>query len=166
IVLAARRDEHQRALKLLVHGLADFDTAVRYCLLGGSSIFHPASSSSTLPLPSKEEQQVLFSHLLHCYLDLEDQTQKLERVAELLEKFGSWFDIAEVLPLLSPSWPLEHFGAFIASAMGRLVSERNETVIVRALAGAQNLRIAVDVVEKIEKEGATWESVKKDSGVA
>ncbi|KAG9566815.1 hypothetical protein KCU71_g2486, partial [Aureobasidium melanogenum] len=166
IVLAARRDEHQRALKLLVHGLADFDTAVRYCLLGGSSIFHPASSSSTLPLPSKEEQQVLFSYLLHCYFDLEDQDQKLERVAELLEKFGSWFDIAEVLPLLSPSWPLEQFGKFIASAMGRLVSERNETVIVRALAGAQNLRIAVDVVEKIEKEGATWESVKKDSGVA
>ncbi|KAH0336384.1 hypothetical protein KCU81_g8613, partial [Aureobasidium melanogenum] len=166
IVLAARRDEHQKALKLLVHGLADFDTAVRYCLLGGSSIFHPASSSTTLPLPSKEEQQVLFSHLLHCYLDLDDQDQILERVAELLEKFGSWFDIAEVLPLLSPSWPLEHFGAFIASAMGRLVSERNETVIVRALAGAQNLRLAVDVVEKIEKEGATWESVKKDSGVA
>jgi hypothetical protein len=50
--------------------------------------------------------------------------------------------------------------------MGRLVSERNETVIVRALAGAQNLRIAVNVVEKIEKEGAVWENVKKDSGVA
>ncbi|KAI4730741.1 hypothetical protein E4T49_01687 [Aureobasidium sp. EXF-10728] len=166
IVLAARRDEHQKALRLLVHGLADFDTAVRYCLLGGSSIFHPASSSSTLPSPSKEEQQILFTHLLHCYLDLDDSSQILERVAELLERFGSWFDVAEVLPLLSPSWPLEHFGTFIASAMGRLVSERNETVIVRALAGAQNLRIAVDVVDKIEKEGATWESVKKDSGVA
>ncbi|KAI4718690.1 hypothetical protein E4T48_05095 [Aureobasidium sp. EXF-10727] len=166
IVLAARRDEHQKALKLLVHGLADFDTAVRYCLLGGSSIFHPASSSSTLPSPSKEEQQILFTHLLHCYLDLDDPSKILERVAELLERFGSWFDVAEVLPLLSPSWPLEHFGTFIASAMGRLVSERNETVIVRALAGAQNLRIAVDVVDKIEKEGATWESVKKDSGVA
>jgi hypothetical protein len=166
IVLAARRDEHQKALKLLVHGLADFDTAVRYCLLGGSSIFHPASSSSTLSSPSKEEQEVLFSYLLHCYFDLEEHDQQLERVAELLEKFGSWFDVAEVLPLLPPSWPLEHFGAFIASALGRLVSEKNETVIVRALAGAQNLRIAVNVVEKIEKEGAVWESVKKDSGVA
>ncbi|KAI4751623.1 hypothetical protein E4T52_15956 [Aureobasidium sp. EXF-3400] len=166
IVLAARRDEHQKALKLLVHGLADFDTAVRYCLLGGSSIFHPASSSSILPAPSKEEQEVLFSYLLPCYFDLEEQHQQLERVAELLEKFGSWFDVAEVLPLLPPSWPLEHFGAFIASALGRLVSEKNETVIVRALAGAQNLRIAVNVVEKIEKEGAVWESVKKDSGVA
>ncbi|TIA39016.1 hypothetical protein D6C78_03573 [Aureobasidium pullulans] len=167
IVLAARRDEHQKALKLLVHGLADFDTAVRYCLLGGSSIFHPASASSTpIATPSKEEQEVLFSHLIHCYLDLDDEEQRLERVAELLERFGSWFDVAEVLPLLSPSWPLDHFGSFIASAMGRLVSERNETVIVRALAGSQNLRYAVDVVEKIEKEGATWESVKKDSGVA
>jgi hypothetical protein len=28
IVLAARRDEHQKALKLLVHGLADFDTVL------------------------------------------------------------------------------------------------------------------------------------------
>ncbi|KAI5242571.1 hypothetical protein E4T42_07655 [Aureobasidium subglaciale] len=166
IVLDARRHEHQKALKLLVHGLADFDTAVRYCLLGGSSIFHPATSSTSIPLPSKEEQQVLFIHLLHCYLDLEDEHQRLERVSELLERFGSWFDVAEVLPLLSPSWPLDHFSAFMASAMGRLVSERNETVIVRALAGAQNLRIAVDVVSKIEKEGATWESVKKDSGIA
>jgi hypothetical protein len=165
IVLAARKEQHQRALKLLVHGLADFDTAVRYCLLGGSSIFHPAASRS-ITLPSKEEQEVLFGHVLDCYLELTDEEQRLERVAELLERFGGWFDIGVVLPLLSETWPLEQFASFIANAMGRLVCERNETVVVRALAGAQNLRVAVKVIGKIESLGAQWETVKKDSGVA
>jgi len=105
IILNGREGKHQEALRLLTHGLGDYDTAIRYCLLGGSSIFHPPSSSSSFSpsaaarapeqalLPSKEEQAHLFAHLLHEFLRIEDLSERLERTAELLERFGGWFDV-------------------------------------------------------------------------
>lgn len=165
IILNGRQGNHVAALQLLVHGLADFDTAIRYCLLGGSSIFGP-TALATSPQPKRADQEVLFSHLFDCYLSLDDPEARQERTAELLERFGSWFDVAAVLPLLPESWDLAAFAGFFASAVGRLVAERNQSVVVKALASAQNLRTGVAVVEKMELEGPVWESVKKDSGVA
>lgn len=97
IILNGRQGKHEDAIRLLTLGLGDYDTAIRYCLLGGSSIFHP--SSGMLPqdsLPSKEQQAELFEYLLHEFLRIEDLSERLERTAELLERFGGWFDIAQV----------------------------------------------------------------------
>lgn len=169
IILNGRRGAHIEALRLLVHGLGDYDTAIRYCLLGGSSIFNPSGAvqeDSTMSLPEKAEQEELFSHLIHEFLRIEDAEERIERSAELLDKFGSFFDIAQVLSLIPPDWPVATLNDFITHALGRLVRERNESVIVKALSSAQNLRLAAEFVEKIEKLGPTWESTKKDSGVA
>lgn len=97
IILNGRRGEHVAALKLLVHGLGDYDTAIRYCLLGGSSIFNPSGAAAEeSKLPSQEEQAQLFHHLLHEFMRIEDEEEKVERAAELLDKFGSFFDIVDV----------------------------------------------------------------------
>lgn len=72
----------------------------------------------------------------------------------------------QVLPLLPPNWPIASLTDFITHALRRLVREKNESVVVKALASAQNLRVAAEVVEKIEGLGPVWESNKKDSGVA
>lgn len=169
IILNGRRGAHIEALRLLVHGLGDYDTAIRYCLLGGSSIFNPSGAvqeDSTMSLPEKTEQEELFGHLIHEFLRIEDAEERIERSAELLDKFGSFFDIAQVLSLIPPDWPVATLTDFITHALGRLVRERNESVIVKALSSAQNLRLAAKFVEKIEGLGPTWESTKKDSGVA
>lgn len=104
IILNGRRGQHVEALRLLVHGLGDYDTAIRYCLLGGSSIFNPSGTvmggrSSGMQLPSHEEQGELFRCLLHEFMKIEtreDEGGRIERTAELLERFGSFFDIEEV----------------------------------------------------------------------
>lgn len=72
----------------------------------------------------------------------------------------------QVLTLIPPTWPLEPLSSFFAHALRRVVREKNESVVVKALSSAQNLRVAAEVVEKIEQLGASWESVKKDSGIA
>ena len=88
---------HEEALKLLTHNLGDFDTAIRYCLLGGLSLFHTRGTSvSQDELPSKEEQSRLLRLLLLESLRIEDQSDRFERTEELLERFGSWFDASEV----------------------------------------------------------------------
>ncbi|GAB7341918.1 hypothetical protein MBLNU457_g0225t1 [Dothideomycetes sp. NU457] len=151
IILNGRRGQHIEALRLLTHGLGDYDTAIRYCLLGGSSIFDP--SSGLLPddaLPSKTQQETLFRHLFNEFMKLDDEAARLERATELLERFGPWFDVGDVLASIPDDWPVDVLAGFIVHALRKLVSERNETVVLKALAGAQNLRRANEVVEKIE----------------
>lgn len=154
IILNGREGNHEEALGLLTHGLGDYDTAIRYCLLGGSSIFHPSSDlAPQQPLPSKEEQSRLFEYLLYEFFRLEDLSERLERTAELLERFGGWFDIEKVLGLIPDSWSVELVSGFLIHAFRRLVRERNETVVVKALCSAQNIRQSVEFIEKSEELG-------------
>jgi vacuolar protein sorting-associated protein 3 len=105
IILNGRRGRHEDAIRLLTHGLGDFDTAISYCLLGGSSIFRPASGFvPEEAIPSREEQAKLFGYLLHEFLRIEDLSDRIEQTGELLERFGSWFDVLDVrlsFPLLT-----------------------------------------------------------------
>lgn len=176
IILHGRDGRHREAIHLLVAALGDYDTAVRYCLLGGSSIFHsPAATTSTSSsssssssqqqpaLPDKAEQATLFSHLLHELLALDDEGERLARAAELLDRFGAWFDAAQVLDLVPGDWAVGVVAGFLVAAVRRLVRERRETGVVRALAGAQNLKASVAVLDKIEGMGPVV--VEDGSGV-
>lgn len=100
IILAGRQNLHAEALKLLTRKLGDFDTAIRYCLLGGSSLFHiDGASFPQDELPSKEDQGKLLKQLLLECLMIGDLPSRLERTEELLERFGGWFDAVEVFQL-------------------------------------------------------------------
>ncbi|KAI6800908.1 hypothetical protein KC363_g5512 [Hortaea werneckii] len=172
ILLNGREGKHDEALKLLVHGLGDYDTAIRYCLLGGgTSLFHPGgggggggssggstlgdqqpplSSSSPLPV-DKDLQASLFRALLRESFQISDLSERLERTAELLERFAAWFDVAEVLALIPDGWSVELVSGFLVHALRRLVRERQESVVVKGLAGAQNLRSAAVWGEKMKE---------------
>jgi hypothetical protein len=97
IILNGRQGRHEEAIRLLTHGLGDFDMAISYCLRGGSSIFGSTSDGmSREVLPTKEDQAKLFNHLLQEFLRIEDVMDRIERTGELLERFGGWFDVAYV----------------------------------------------------------------------
>lgn len=160
IILDGRQGRHKQALRLLTHGLGDYHTAVNYCLLGGASIFHPTSgSAAAIAAPSQEEQAVLFGYLLTEFLRIEDISNRLERTSELLERFGSWYDVRDVLDLIPESWSVELVSGFLVSSLRRLVHERNEATITKALSGAENLQIASAFVEKCSSLGPEIENV-------
>jgi hypothetical protein len=158
IILHGRKGEHDKAISLLVHGLGDFDMAISYCLRGGYS-----QTPSTPTSSSFDTQKKLFATLLHALLSLPDITARIERTAELLERFGAWFEVEEVLQAIPTSWSVEIFGAFLAGALGRLVRERNETRVVRALWGGESLRVQNERIVKVEEGGAVVE--KESLGV-
>ncbi|KAI9739272.1 MAG: hypothetical protein M1834_007485 [Cirrosporium novae-zelandiae] len=161
IILDGRQGHHQQALRLLTHGLGDYDTAIRYCLLGGSSIFHP--SSRTLPadaIPSREEQSKLFDYLLTEFLKIEDVSEQLDRTSILLERFASWFDVTHVLSIIPNSWSVELIEGFLVNSLRRLTREKNETMIVKALSGSENLQISAELIEKCELLGPKIEAVE------
>lgn len=163
IILHGRQEQHQEALRLLTHGLGDFDTAISYCLYGYSSIFRPITSG-TLPVPQSElpslaEQSRLFNFLLQEFLNIEDISQRIERTGELLERFGGWFDIGEVLALLPDEWSVDIFSGFLINSLRRLVREKAESGVVKALSDAQNSQMSAELVEKREAAGPTIERV-------
>ncbi|KAH8815843.1 hypothetical protein F5884DRAFT_696562 [Xylogone sp. PMI_703] len=154
IILKGRQSEHAEALRLLTHGLGDYDTAITYCLLGGSSIYHPMSGTVAQELlPTKEEQSKLFNFLLLEFLKIEDASDRVEQTSNLLERFGGWFDVYYVLSLIPDSWSVELISGFLVSALRRIVQERSETVITKSLSGSENLRTSADLIEKIKAVG-------------
>lgn len=50
---------------------------------------------------------------------------------------------------------MELVSGFLVHALRRLVREKNETVVVKALSSAQNLQKSVDFIEKTEAVGPT-----------
>lgn len=159
IILDGRQGRHQQALRLLTHGLGDYHTAINYCLLGGASIFHPTSGPvPSESIPSQEEQATLFRYLLSEFLRIDDISDRVERTSELLERFGGWFDVSTVLSLIPDSWSVELISSFLVSAFRRLVHERSEAMIAKALSGAENLKISADLIGKYEGFGPQIEA--------
>jgi hypothetical protein len=159
IILDGRQLRHQEALKLLTHGLGDYDTAINYCLLGGSSIYHPISGSRAHEnLPSREEQSKLFDFLLAEFLEIDDISDRVEQTANLLERFGGWFDVAHVLRMIPDTWSVELVSSFLVGALRRIVRERSQTMVAKALSAAENLKINADLIGNIEEMGPTIEA--------
>lgn len=162
IILHGRQSQHQEALRLLTHGLGDFDTAISYCLYGYSSIFRPTTPGLPVPqsqLPPRAQQSALFNSLLQEFLSIEDISQRIDRTGELLERFGGWFDVGEVLALLPDEWSVDIFSGFLVSSLRRLVREKAETGVVRALTDALNSQMSAELVGKREAAGPTIERV-------
>ncbi|MCJ1479112.1 hypothetical protein MMC13_007796 [Lambiella insularis] len=162
IILDGRQGRHQQALRLLTHGLGDYHTAINYCLLGGSSIFHPMSDRVDLDVaPSREEQTSLFKSLLSEFLRIEDMSDRIERTSELLERFGRFFDVTYVLEHIPDSWSVELISAFLMSAFRQLVSDKSEAVVTKALSGAENLKLSAEFIVKCEKLGPHIDRIEK-----
>lgn len=161
IILSGRERNHKDALRLLVHQLGDYDTAVSYCLRGGTSIDSFTSTSSpraTTPLPTVEEQTHLFHAVLHEFLRIRDISDRIEQTGALLERFGGWFEIDDVLDLIPDEWSVDVVAGFLVGALRRLVAEGREVAVTRALSGSENLRVAYEVVKGTEEKGPSIEA--------
>jgi hypothetical protein len=163
IILNGRQERHREALKLLTHGLGDYDTAIQYCLYGYASIHRPTTTGAPpIPLstiPTRAEQSRMFGYLLQEFLRIEDLSQRVERTSELLERFGGWLDVADILAVVPDEWSVDVFSGFLIQALRKLVRDKAESHIVRALSDAQNSQMSGELVEKREEAGATFERV-------
>lgn len=164
IILNGQQGRHPEALRLLTHGLGDYNTAISYCLYGYASIFRPATAGappvSTSEMPSREEQSALFTFLLREFLLIDDISARVEQASDLLARFGGWFEVSDVLDLLPSEWSVDTVGAYLLGSLRRLVRERKESEVVRALCDAQNSEVSSELVEKREEGGPTVERVR------
>lgn len=168
IILDGLQGHHRAALRLLTHGLGDYDSAIRYCLFGGPR----SSTSSTGALPDLADhdlQSTLFHHLLDEFLHIQDLSDRIERTSDLLARFAAWFDVREVLDLVPEDWSVDILGGFFVHVFRTLVSQTREARIERALSASLNLRIGVEYNDNMEKAGPWVEDAEgvrrlKDGG--
>lgn len=159
IILDGLQGHHRAALRLLTHGLGDYDSAIRYCLFGGPR--SSASSSGTQPeLASYDLQSTLFRHLLDEFLQIKDLSDRIERTSDLLARFAAWFDVREVLDLVPEDWSVDILGGFFVHVFRTLVSQSREARIERALSAGLNLRIGVEYIDGMEKVGPWMEDAE------
>lgn len=152
IILDGLQGHHRAALRLLTHGLGDYDSAIRYCLFGGPR--SSTSSTSTEPeLADYALQAELFHHLLDEFLQIQDVSERIERTSDLLARFAAWFDVTEVLELVPEDWSVDILGGFFVQVFRTLVSQTREARIERALSAGLNLRIGVEYTDNMEKAG-------------
>ncbi|KAL6862335.1 vacuolar sorting protein [Trichoderma novae-zelandiae] len=156
IIIAGRERKHEDALRLLVHDLGDYDTAVSYCLRGGATIYSPIQGRRD-SIPEAEQQRRLFQVVFREFLAIKDVSDRVEQTSALLDRFSGWFDIDDVLALIPDRWSVDIIAGFLVGALRRLVREKNEAMMVRALRGTENLRVSYDLVVRVGEKGATVE---------
>jgi vacuolar protein sorting-associated protein 3 len=156
IILDGRQRNHEDALRLLVHKLGDYDTAVAYCLRGGSSIY-ALPDGRRESMPRREQQARLFKAVLGEFLAIEDVSDRVEQTGALLERFGGWFDVEDVLDAIPDGWSVDVVAGFLVSALRRIAKEKNESMVTRALSSAENLRVNADLLEKTDAMGPSIE---------
>lgn len=156
IILHSRSGQHKTALSLLVHNLHDFDTAVNYCLFGGRGIFG-ADQHHPLVLTNKSEQKSLFCLLLNQYLLLEDIGERVSRTGGLLERWGAWLEVEEVMRVIPGDWSLSILGGFLTGELRRLVREKGEKAVWKGLERGKSVKVQARWVEVVEELGPTIE---------
>lgn len=154
IILAGRERHHKEALRLLVQKLGDYDSAVAYCLRGGISLFSTpdGSAAANVEPVDYDQQRELFHVVLREFLSIEDISDRVEQTGALLERFGGWFDVMDVLNLIPDTWSVDILSNFLVGALRRLVREKSESMVARALSGSQNLRVSHDLIQSIEEK--------------
>lgn len=152
VILYGKEARHEDALRLLTHGLKDFDTAINYCLFGGLSIFQTRKV-----ITDREEQKALFAILLGEFLKLEEYGERLEQTTLLLERFGGWLDLVHVLEVIPENWSVEMLSGFLLSALRQMVREKAEVSMLRGLRRGENLKIEGQYVDKCDAIGPTIE---------
>ncbi|KAJ6191139.1 hypothetical protein N7519_001160 [Penicillium mononematosum] len=153
IILDGLQGHHGPALRLLTHGLGDYDSAIRYCLFGGPRSSSSSSTGTPPELADYNLQSQLFRHLLDEFLHIEDLSDRIERTSDLLARFAAWFDVREVLDLVPEDWSVDILGGFFVHVFRTLVSQTRETRIERALSAGLNLRIGAEYIDGMEKVG-------------
>lgn len=149
IILDGLQGHHGPALRLLTHGLGDYDSAIRYCLFGGPR----NSAAGTSELAEYELQCTLFHSLLDEFLHIQDSSDRIERTSDLLARFAAWYDVREVLDLVPEDWSVDILGGFFVHVFRALVSQTRESRIERALSAGLNLRIGTEYLNNMEKAG-------------
>ncbi|KAH9518827.1 transforming growth factor, beta receptor associated protein 1 [Bulinus truncatus] len=135
-ILYGKLEEHDKALRILVHKLKDYGAAENYCQV---------NSQGKEPGYRKR----LFHVLLSVYLDpsYERRDTLVAPAIELLNSSVADFDTLKVLQLLPDNWSIGLLSQFLTRAMRMSMHNYRMTRIQRMMARGENLLVKQNFIE-------------------
>ncbi|GFO22479.1 transforming growth factor-beta receptor-associated protein 1 [Plakobranchus ocellatus] len=135
-ILYGKLEEHDKALRILVHKLKDFGAAENYCQV---------NSRGKDPAACKR----LYHILLSVYLDptYERRDTLVAPAMALLNNADAEFDNVKVLQLLPESWSVGLLAQFLTRAVRTSMHESRMTRIERMMARGENLQVKQTFIE-------------------
>lgn len=133
-ILYGKLDEHEKALKLLVHDLNDPQAAKDYC--------HHYVQGRDL-----SDRQTIFHTLLKVYLDPSLDSRRQDELFQpaiyLLNSELSEFNAVDVLRILPDKWPASVVSLFLIRAARKTLTMRSTRQMERSLAKVENIQSRV-----------------------
>jgi len=129
-ILYGKMEDHDKALRILVHKLKDFGAAENYCEVnvGGKDDSH---------------RKRLYHILLSVYLDptYERRDTLIAPAMDLLNSSVAEFDTVKVLQLLPDNWSVGRLSQFLTRAVRSSMHNSRMTRIQRMMARGENLQV-------------------------
>lgn len=163
-VIYSKLGMHERCIRILAHSLLDFDQSVDYCRngrlvvktlkVGGvkSLVSKDTKSSGKTARKDQQEhpsqeaddatQRRLFTILFDEFLSISFESTRSLYLRMLLERYGDKLDTFTVLRKTPSEWPLERISGYLYSVLRQVMADKNESMVTKALARAQNTYIA------------------------
>lgn len=131
-ILYGKLEEHEKALKILVHQLQDHNSAEDYCIRMSAG-------------KDKKYRHRLFYALLSVYLDKTLEEQKREEMLpaaiQLLNSELAEFDVTKVLQLIPPHWSVAILDQFLIRSLRSSIHYRHCCRLRKALSRGENLQV-------------------------
>lgn len=182
-IVEGKLENHKSSLSILVHDIHDTVAAKAYCALGGAilpsrltqaigeqcglqswtSVFglQPATLKNAATTTTDDAlKYTLTKILLEVFMN--EGKPSFEKAAQLLNAQAAHMDVIEALTMIPDDWPLTLPVPFLASSLRRVLHERHEGQIVKAIAAAQNLKVSEDSWAVIREQGYVVEEADSD----
>ncbi|ODQ68309.1 hypothetical protein NADFUDRAFT_48956 [Nadsonia fulvescens var. elongata DSM 6958] len=165
-IVFSRSISYEEVIKILVHELGDYDTAVDYCQNGGA-LSYPrekekekiggmkagAILNEEIPLITSgpitsytslvhTRQKELFNILFGELLKISDKRRSKQVTENFLEIWGTNLDIEFVLNKIPNNWSIESIGEFLVFSLRKLTNEKNQSAMMKSLSRAENLAVS------------------------
>uniref|UniRef100_K1R712 Nuclear pore complex protein Nup153 n=1 Tax=Magallana gigas TaxID=29159 RepID=K1R712_MAGGI len=142
-ILYGKLEEHDKALRILVHKLKDYGAAENYCMVNSNG-------------KDSVVRKRLFHALLNVYLDpsYEQKDQLIKPAVELLNNNVADFDTVKVLQSLPDSWSVHIISQFLSRAVRKSMNLSRNTRIERMMSRGENLRVKQTSIE-LQREFVT-----------
>ncbi|KAK6191375.1 hypothetical protein SNE40_003084 [Patella caerulea] len=135
-ILYGKLEEHDKALRILVHKLKDFGAAENYCLVNSQG-------------KEASYRKRLFHILLSVYLDPSYETKDnlVAPAMSLLNSNVADFDTVKVLQLLPDTWSVSLLSQFLSRSLRKSMNKSRLARIETMMARGENLHVKQTCIE-------------------
>ncbi|OJA13344.1 hypothetical protein AZE42_05594 [Rhizopogon vesiculosus] len=174
-LLDGKMGMHRMALRALALTLRDPVSAETYARTGGivvpskaveacgmgewAALFSAKGGPGVLEREKSAEGK---GELVRMLLEVYMEDGEPQQTARLLNSQASNLDVADVIPLVPPDWPLSSLSSFLTHSFRRTLHAKHEGQIIKAICAGQNSEVFERSYLVFQEQGAIIEEADED----